>query len=53
MAIDRLHLLHCAERFEWTRPVQIPQSGIVINANYPGEVLRYLRRDSRLDAGDE
>ncbi|GAB4476063.1 MAG: hypothetical protein OHK0037_37580 [Elainellaceae cyanobacterium] len=53
MAIDHLHLLHYAERFEWTRPVQIPQNGIVINANYPGEVLRYLRRDSRPNAGDE
>jgi hypothetical protein len=50
MAIDRLHLLHYAERFEWTRPLQIPQNGIVINSNYPGEVLRYLRRDVQSDA---
>ncbi|GAB4464865.1 MAG: hypothetical protein OHK0037_19230 [Elainellaceae cyanobacterium] len=50
MAIDRLHLLRYAERFEWTRPLQIPQNGIVINPQHPGEVLRYLRRDLRLDA---
>ncbi|GAB4477791.1 MAG: hypothetical protein OHK0037_39760 [Elainellaceae cyanobacterium] len=53
MAIDRLHLLRYAERFEWTRAVQIPQNGIVINSR-PGEVLRYLHRDVRTDAvGDE
>ncbi|QKD85068.1 hypothetical protein HPC62_19155 [Thermoleptolyngbya sichuanensis A183] len=44
MAIDRLHLLHYAERFEWTRALQVPQNGIVINSR-PGEVLRYLHRD--------
>jgi len=49
LAIDRLHLLHYAERFEWTRPLQVPQNGIVLNAS-PGEVLRYLHRDARLDA---
>ncbi|GAB4151936.1 MAG: hypothetical protein Fur0046_31440 [Cyanobacteria bacterium J069] len=49
MAIDRLHLLHYAERFEWTRALQIPQNGIVINSR-PSEVLRYLHRDSRIDA---
>ena len=49
MAIDRLHLLHYAERFEWTRAAQIPQNGIVINSR-PGEVLRYLHRDVRIDA---
>jgi hypothetical protein len=42
-AVDRLHLLHYAERFEWTRPLQLPENGIVINAS-PGEVLRYLHR---------
>ncbi|WP_297075265.1 hypothetical protein [Thermoleptolyngbya sp. M55_K2018_002] len=50
MAIDRLHLLHYAERFEWTRPLQLPQHGIVINLHQSGEVLRYLHRDVRLDA---
>ncbi|GAB4475144.1 MAG: hypothetical protein OHK0037_36290 [Elainellaceae cyanobacterium] len=49
MAIDRLHLLHYAERFEWTRPLQIPQNGILINTS-AGEVLRFLQRDSRIDA---
>ncbi|GAB4151273.1 MAG: hypothetical protein Fur0046_30630 [Cyanobacteria bacterium J069] len=49
MAIDRLHLLHYAERFEWTRALQIPQNGIVINSR-PGEVLRSLHRDVRSDA---
>ncbi|WP_448604632.1 hypothetical protein [Thermoleptolyngbya sp.] len=49
MAVDRLHLLHYAERFEWTRPLQVPQNGIILNA-IPGEVLRYLHRDARLDA---
>jgi len=43
LAIDRLHLLHYAERFEWTRPLQFPENGIVLNAS-PGEVLRYLHR---------
>ncbi|GAB4142234.1 MAG: hypothetical protein Fur0046_18630 [Cyanobacteria bacterium J069] len=51
MAIDRLHLLHYAERFEWTRPLQLLQNGIVINAR-PGEVLRYLQRDARIDAAE-
>ncbi|MFQ3617986.1 MAG: hypothetical protein SNJ57_03020 [Cyanobacteriota bacterium] len=49
LAIDRLHLLHYAERFEWTRPLQFPQNGIVLNAEQPGEVLRYLHRNSRID----
>ncbi|GAB4138588.1 MAG: hypothetical protein Fur0046_13180 [Cyanobacteria bacterium J069] len=49
LAIDRLHLLHYAERFEWTRAVPIPQAGIIINAR-PGEVLRYLHREVRTDA---
>jgi hypothetical protein len=52
IAIDRLHLLHYAERFEWTRPVQISQNGIVINSNYPSEVLRYLHRDVRSDVAE-
>jgi hypothetical protein len=47
MAIDRLHLLRYAERFEWTRAVQFPQNGIVLNAEQPGEVLRLLHRDLR------
>lgn len=46
-AIDRLHLLHYAERFEWTRALDLPQNSIVINTLYPAEVLRYLRCDVR------
>ncbi|GAB4145169.1 MAG: hypothetical protein Fur0046_22770 [Cyanobacteria bacterium J069] len=49
LAIDRLHLLHYAERFEWTRPLAMPPNGIVINAR-PGEVLRYLHRELRIEA---
>ncbi|WP_448602895.1 hypothetical protein [Thermoleptolyngbya sp.] len=52
MAIDRLHLLRYAERFEWTRPLQLSENGIVINAS-PGDVLRYLHRASRLDVRNE
>jgi len=52
MAVDRLHLLHYAERFEWTRPLQLSENGIVINAS-PSDVLRYLHRASRLDVRNE
>jgi hypothetical protein len=51
MTIDRLHLIHYAERFEWTRALQIPQNGILIHTT-SGEVLRYLQRDSRIDAAE-
>ncbi|MFQ3618248.1 MAG: hypothetical protein SNJ50_16270, partial [Cyanobacteriota bacterium] len=54
LAIDRLHLLRYAERFEWSRALQFPPHGIVLNAEQPGEVLRCLHRDSRpTAAGNE
>ncbi|WP_316792830.1 hypothetical protein [Thermoleptolyngbya oregonensis] len=46
--IDRLHLLHYAERFEWSRVVQIPEGGIVLRPD-AGDVLRYLQRDRPLN----
>ncbi|WP_448599147.1 hypothetical protein [Thermoleptolyngbya sp.] len=49
-AIDRLHLLHYAERFEWSRAIQFPQNGIILHAEHPGEVLRCLHREMRGDA---
>ena len=42
-AIDSLHLLGYAERFEWSRPIPIPENGIIIRPD-PGDVLRYLQR---------
>jgi len=49
-AIDRLHLLHYAERFEWSRAIQFPQNGIILHTEHPGEVLRCLHREMRGDA---
>ncbi|WP_448604095.1 hypothetical protein [Thermoleptolyngbya sp.] len=49
-SIDRLHLLHYAERFEWSRAIQFPQNGIVLHAEHPGEVLRCLHREMQGDA---
>ncbi|WP_225906810.1 MULTISPECIES: hypothetical protein [Thermoleptolyngbya] len=46
MAIDRLHLLRYAERFEWTRALDLPPYGIILDGR-PGEVLRYLHREIR------
>ncbi|WP_316790949.1 hypothetical protein [Thermoleptolyngbya oregonensis] len=46
MAIDRLHLLRYAERFEWTHALDFPPHGIVLDGR-PGEVLRYLHREIR------
>ncbi|HEY9878461.1 MAG TPA: hypothetical protein V6D29_08395 [Leptolyngbyaceae cyanobacterium] len=42
-AIDSLHLLGYAERFEWSRVISIPENGLVIRPD-PGDVLRYLQR---------
>ncbi|GAB4475952.1 MAG: hypothetical protein OHK0037_37380 [Elainellaceae cyanobacterium] len=43
-AVDRLHLLHYAERFEWSRSVPIAENGILIQPD-AGDVLRYLQRN--------
>ncbi|BAU44742.1 hypothetical protein [Leptolyngbya sp. O-77] len=51
LAIDRLHLLRYAERFEWTRALEFPPNGIVLNAEQPGEVLRCLHREVRSNPG--
>ncbi|HEY9878365.1 MAG TPA: hypothetical protein V6D29_07905 [Leptolyngbyaceae cyanobacterium] len=42
-AIDSLHILGYAERFEWSRVITIPDNGVVIRPD-PGDVLRYLQR---------
>ncbi|GAB4161334.1 MAG: hypothetical protein Fur0046_40120 [Cyanobacteria bacterium J069] len=42
-AIDRLHLLHYAERIEWSRVVHLPENGLIVQPD-PGDVLRYLQR---------
>ncbi|MFQ3617625.1 MAG: hypothetical protein SNJ57_07220 [Cyanobacteriota bacterium] len=42
-AVDRLHLLRYAERFEWSRAVSVAEHGILIQPD-PGDVLRYLQR---------
>ncbi|MBD0336709.1 MAG: hypothetical protein ICV62_14570 [Cyanobacteria bacterium Co-bin13] len=42
-AIDSLHHLGYAERFEWSRVISIPENGLLIRPN-PGDVLRYLQR---------
>ncbi|HEY9761297.1 MAG TPA: hypothetical protein V6D07_02165 [Trichocoleus sp.] len=42
-AIDSLHILGYAERFEWSRVIDIPENGLVIRPD-PGDVLRYLQR---------
>ncbi|HEY9764712.1 MAG TPA: hypothetical protein V6D07_19445 [Trichocoleus sp.] len=42
-AIDSLHLLDYAERFEWSRVITIPENGLLIRPD-PGDVLRYLQR---------
>jgi len=41
---NRLHLLHYAERFEWSRAVPLAENGILIQPD-AGEVLRYLQRN--------
>ncbi|HEY9881053.1 MAG TPA: hypothetical protein V6D29_21515 [Leptolyngbyaceae cyanobacterium] len=45
-AIDNLHLLGYAERFEWSRVISIPENGLVIRPD-SGDVLRYLQRYRR------
>ncbi|HEY9881172.1 MAG TPA: hypothetical protein V6D29_22130 [Leptolyngbyaceae cyanobacterium] len=42
-AIDSLHLLGYAERFEWSRVISIPENGLLVRPD-PGDVLRYLQR---------
>ncbi|GAB4161900.1 MAG: hypothetical protein Fur0046_40490 [Cyanobacteria bacterium J069] len=44
--VDRLHLLHYAERFEWSRAVPVAENGVIIRPD-PGDVLRYIQRDRR------
>ncbi|GAB4156286.1 MAG: hypothetical protein Fur0046_36230 [Cyanobacteria bacterium J069] len=44
LAIDRLHQLRYAERFEWTLPVSAAENGVIIRPD-PGDVLRYLQRE--------
>jgi len=41
---NRLHLLHYAERFEWSRAVPLAENGILIQPG-AGDVLRYLQRN--------
>ncbi|MBD2259470.1 hypothetical protein [Pseudanabaena sp. FACHB-2040] len=43
-AVDTLHVLGFAERFEWTQVIDLPSNGFAVYP-YPGDVLRYLRRD--------
>lgn len=47
-AIDSLHLLGYAERFEWSRVIDIPEGGITIQRD-SGDVLRYLQRYRSLE----
>ena len=42
-AVKRLHLLRYAEQFEWSREIEVPETGILITPNQ-GEVLRFLVR---------
>ena len=46
-AIDSLHVLGYAERFEWSRVIDIPPQGLVIQPD-PDDVLRYLQRYRQL-----
>ncbi|MGJ3251822.1 MAG: hypothetical protein ACFE0J_11915 [Elainellaceae cyanobacterium] len=43
-AVDTLHVLGYAERFEWSRAIAIPDGGITIQRDQ-GDILRYLQRD--------
>ncbi|MDG2615008.1 hypothetical protein P7L53_02005 [Thermoleptolyngbya sichuanensis XZ-Cy5] len=45
---DHLHLLHYAERFEWSRVVQIFEGGIALCPD-AGDVVRHLQRDRPLN----
>jgi hypothetical protein len=42
-AIDSLHILGYAERFEWSPVITIPENGVVIRPD-SSDVLRYLQR---------
>ena len=42
-AVKQLHLLRYAEQFEWSRAIEVPETGILITPNQ-GEVLRFLVR---------
>ncbi|HEY9879717.1 MAG TPA: hypothetical protein V6D29_14760 [Leptolyngbyaceae cyanobacterium] len=42
-AIDSLHMLGYAERFEWSRVITIPENGLLVRPD-SGDVLRYLQR---------
>ncbi|MBD2257669.1 hypothetical protein [Pseudanabaena sp. FACHB-2040] len=42
-AIDSLHILGYAERFEWSRVIAMPENGLVIRPD-TDDVLRYLQR---------
>ena len=42
-AVKRLHLLRYAEQFEWSREIEVPETGILITPNQ-GEVLRCMVR---------
>ena len=42
-AIDSLHVLGYAERFEWSQVITIPENGVLIRPD-SSDVLRYLQR---------
>ena len=42
-AIQRMQVLHYAEQFLWSKPIAVPETGILITPNQ-GDVLRYLLR---------
>ncbi|MBD0270047.1 MAG: hypothetical protein ICV77_17355, partial [Cyanobacteria bacterium Co-bin8] len=42
-AIASLHHLGYAEQFEWSRVIEIPENGLLVQPD-PGDVLRYLQR---------
>jgi hypothetical protein len=45
-AIDTLHVLSYAERFEWSQAIPIPENGVLIRPD-ADDVLRYLQRYRR------
>ncbi|MBD0269638.1 MAG: hypothetical protein ICV77_15260 [Cyanobacteria bacterium Co-bin8] len=47
-AIDTLHVLGYAERFEWSRVITLPENGLLIHPD-PNDVLRYLQRYRKPD----
>ena len=42
-AVQQLHVLKYAEQFLWSKPIEVPENGILITPNQ-GEVLRYWVR---------